>query len=320
MEVILAIDGGGSRTRCLAIDRTGGIIGRAESGPANHLLVDREIVISSLSEAIDGALRRGGVSRSEIACLSAGMAGVDYDGTGAAEMEAVFRALGFAELVINGDMVIAHAGALGGRPGVLALAGTGSVVLGIGADGSRIKVGGWGPVYGDEGSAYDIAQRALRAAARAYDGRGPQTELLEAMIDALGLGDFQETVTRIYVARMEPREIAALCRVAYQSAEAGDEVARAIFLQAGADLAEGVIAALRQLDLIGGNSLVSYQGSVLEACTLARESFSARLRQQFPQLSVQPPRATPVIGAYLLGCEALGWPFPVECESGPQEY
>lgn len=320
MEVILAIDGGGSHTRCLAIDRAGRVISRAESGPSNHLLVDREIVISSLSEAIDRALRRGGVNRSEVACLSAGMAGVDYDGTGAAEMEAVFRALGFDELVINGDMVIAHAGALGGRPGVLALAGTGSVVLGIGADGKRIKVGGWGPVYGDEGSAYDIAQSALRAAALAYDERGPQTALLEAMTGALGLSNFRETVIRIYVARMEPREIAALCRVAYETAEAGDEVARAIFLQAGADLAEGVIAALRQLDPISEDSLVSYQGSVLEACTLARESFSADLQKQFPHLSVQPPRATPVIGAYLLGCEALGWPFPFERESSPQEY
>ena len=93
-----------------------------------------------------------------------------------------------------------------------------------------------------------------------------------------------------------------------------------IFKQAGADLAESVIAAYRQLDPISENSLVSYQGSVLEACTLARESFSAKLRQQFPQLSVQPPRATPVIGAYLLGCEALGWPFPAQRASSPQEH
>jgi len=312
MEVILAIDGGGSRTRCLAIDRAGRVIGRGESGPSNHLLVARETVVSSLGEAIDGALRRGGVNRSEVVCLSAGMAGVDYDGTGAAEMEAVFRALGFSRLVINGDMVIAHAGALGGHAGALALAGTGSVVLGIGADGRRVKVGGWGPMYGDEGSAYRIGQTALMAAARDYDGRGPQTALLEAMTSALGLSDFRESVSRIYVARMEPCEIATLCRAAYETAEAGDEVARTIFLQAGADLAEGVIAALRQLDPANENNLVSYQGSVLESCALMRESLMARLRRQFPQLSVQPPRATPVIGAYLLGCEAIGWSFPVE--------
>lgn len=314
MEVILAIDGGGSRTRCLAIDRAGCVISRSESGPSNHLLVDREIVVSSLGEAIDRALRRGGVSRGEIVCLSAGLAGVDYDGTGAAEMEAFFRALGFAHLVINSDMVIAHAGALGGQAGVLALAGTGSAILGIDANGRRVKVGGWGPIYGDEGSAWRIAQMALMAAARAFDGRGPQTALLDALTRALDIRDFNSTVTRIYVEKMKPREIATLSRVAYEVAEAGDEVARTIFRQAGAHLAEGVIAALRQLAPISENNLVSYQGAVLEACALVRESFSVGLRQQFPLLSVQPPRFAPVIGAYLLGCEATGWPFPVERE------
>lgn len=320
MQVMLAIDGGGTRTRCLAIDCAGHTLGAGESGASNHLLVDLAIVKASLDKAIKAALAQARLERDDVVCVSAGLAGVDYDGGGAAEMEELFRELGFARAVINSDMVIAHAGAFGGRPGVLALAGTGSAILGIDANGKRVKAGGWGPVYGDEGSAYRIAEQSLRAAARAYDGRGPQTALLEAMTGALGLSDFRETVSRIYVARMEPREIAALCRVAYRSAEAGDEVARTIFMQAGADLAEAVVAALRQLDPISENSLVSYQGSALEACALARESFTARLRQQFPQLSVQPPRATPVIGAYLLGCEAMGWPFPAERESSPQEH
>jgi glucosamine kinase len=313
MEILLAIDGGGSRTRCLALDRSGRVVGSGESGPSNHLLVDRETVVSSLSAAIAGAL--GGEDRSEVVCLSAGMAGVDYDGAGAAEMEAVFRALGFAHLVINGDMVIAHAGALGGQPGVLALAGTGSAILGIGLNGERVKVGGWGPVYGDEGSAYRIAQSALIAAARAYDGRGPQTELLPAMTEALGLHEFKETVARIYTEKMEPREIAALSHAVYETAETGDEVARNIFLRTGEDLAEGVAAALRQLTLTGEQKVVSYQGSVLTTCTLARERFSEKLLEQFPDASIRPPRGMPVIGAYLLGCEVLGWPLPVERKS-----
>jgi N-acetylglucosamine kinase-like BadF-type ATPase len=320
MGTLLAIDGGGSRTRCLAITRAGHTLGAGESGASNHLLVDLAIVKASLEEAINATLAHARLKRNDVVCVSAGLAGVDYDGSGAAEMEELFRELGFARTVINGDMVIAHAGALGGEPGVLALAGTGSAILGIDTNGKRVKVGGWGPVYGDEGSAWRISQMALTAAARACDGRGPRTALLETMTSALGLSDFKETVSRIYVGRMEPREIAALCRVAYRSAEAGDEVARTIFLQAGADLAEGVVAALRQLDPVSENSQVSYQGSVLEACALARESFSAKLRQQFPQLSVQPPRFAPVIGAYLLGCEAMGWPFPVEREGSPQEH
>src|SRR5690242_3336779 len=106
MEVILAIDGGGSRTRCLAVDRSGRVIGEATSGPSNHLLVDKNIVAWSLAEAIETSLTSAGVERTDVACLSAGLAGVDYDGTGAEEMQELLERLGFTEVVINGDMVI----------------------------------------------------------------------------------------------------------------------------------------------------------------------------------------------------------------------
>ena len=115
MKVILAIDGGGSRTRCLAIDQQGRVVGNGESGPSNHLQVRRDVVIDSLQEATTRALAQNELLREQVVCVSAGMAGVDYDGTGAAEMEEAFREIGFTQLLITGDMVIAHAGALGGR-------------------------------------------------------------------------------------------------------------------------------------------------------------------------------------------------------------
>jgi N-acetylglucosamine kinase-like BadF-type ATPase len=307
MEVILAIDGGGSRTRCLAIDKNGQVVSKSESGPSNHLLVAREVVRRSLDEAIAQTLALGQLHRDDIVCLSAGLAGVDFDGADAPVMEALLRELGFTQTVINGDMVIAHAGAFGANEGVMALAGTGSTILGIGAGGKRAKIGGWGPVYGDEGSAYRIGQMSLRAAARNYDGRGPKTSLTEALLRALGLQEFRETVSRVYVEGMESREIAALSSVAYEAAVGGDEVAQKIFLQAGEELAEGVGAAIRQLDFTGTEILVSYQGAVLEACGLVRERFGDALRDIFPNIAIIPPRFEPVIGAYLLGRQALEW-------------
>ena len=307
MNVILAIDGGGSRTRCLAIDRQGRVVGAGESGPSNHLLVNRDVVFQSLQDAIDKALAQSALLPEQVVCVSAGMAGVDYDGTGAAEIEEAFRDLGFSRSLITGDMVIAHVGALGGRPGVLALAGTGSCIVGIGPSGERVKVGGWGPVYGDEGSAYRIGQTALRIAARAYDGRGPQTMLVSALLTALRISDFRETMFRVYVEKMEPRQIAALSRVAYAVAEAGDQAARELFLQAGADLAETVLAAIKNLNLQQSEALVSYQGSVFEACALVRERFGAILKRALSSVTIAPPQFEPVIGAVLIACESIGW-------------
>ena len=307
MEVILALDGGGSRTRCVAIDKHGQVVSKGESGPSNHLLVARDIVKRSLADAIDQTLTLGHLDRDDIICLSAGLAGVDFDGADAPAMEELLNELGFAQTVINGDMVIAHAGAFGADEGVMALAGTGSAILGIGASGKRVKIGGWGPVYGDEGSAYRIGQMSLRAAARNYDGRGPETSLTAALLRALGLHEFRETVSRVYVEGMESREIAALSSVAYEAAVAGDEVARTIFTQAGEELAESVAAAIRRLDFSSTEILVSYQGAVLEACVLVRERFGDELRDIFPNIAIIPPRFEPVIGAYLLGRQALDW-------------
>ncbi len=307
MELILAIDGGGSRTRCLAVDRTGKVVGESVTGPSNHLLIEHSVVKESLAQAIDQALRDAGVNRTQVRCLSAGLAGVDFDGKGAAEMEQLLQELGFENVLINGDMVIAHAGALGVEPGVIALAGTGSAILGVGKYGDRVKIGGWGPIYGDEGSAYIIGQRALRAAASAYDGRGPATALTDQLVKALGLTEFRQSVARVYLIGMEPREIAALSRIAYETAEAGDEVACSIFLRAGEELAEAVEAALRRLEMTEQYVAISYQGSVIESCRLVLSRFVESLKRSVPRAKVVPPEFEPVIGSYLLGCSAMGW-------------
>jgi N-acetylglucosamine kinase-like BadF-type ATPase len=215
--------------------------------------------------------------------------------------------LGFDRLVINGDMVIAHAGALRLHPGVIALAGTGSVVLGIGRNGERVKVGGWGPIYGDEGSAYRIGEMSLRAAARAHDKRGPATALEESLRSALEIDNFKQSLTRVYANGMQPREIAALSRIAYRIAETGDEVARRIFLEAADELADSVHAAIKQLTFDEGPIVVSYQGSVIESCHMLRDRLIERLKEKVSNAVVIAPEFAPVVGAYLLGCQQVGW-------------
>ena len=187
MEAILAIDGGASRTRCIAVHRSGRILGEAESGPSNHLQESEETIQERIAEVTERTLQIANLSKSDIAVLSAGLAGVDYDSYGEEPMKELFHRLGFPHCLVHGDMVIAHAAALGMQPGVVVVAGTGSVILGIDDAGRRVRVGGWGPLYGNEGSAQHITAAALRAAAHAYDGRGPSTALVDALAQALSL-------------------------------------------------------------------------------------------------------------------------------------
>ncbi len=307
-EVILAIDGGATRTRCLAIDRDGRVLGRGDAGPSNHLLIDHDSARQSLASATDRALASAGLSRSAVRCAAAGLAGVDYDGAGADVARRLVDGVGAAVVVIEGDAVIAHLAALGGCPGVVALAGTGSNILGIGPDGTRVKVGGWGPLYGNEGSAHQIARQALVAAARAYDGLGPRTALVQAILQRFGLREFRETLQAVYGAALGTSQIAALAPLVEDAAESGDHLAHEILVRAGTDLAEGAAVVIDRLGPGDYHRLVSYQGAVLESCAVAREAFVRALSERGKRIRVEAPKYQPIIGAYMLGRRALNWP------------
>ena len=329
MELILAIDAGGTRTRCIAVDRTGRVAGEGLAGASNHLHVPMEVAAAALRSAATAALTAAGAATDDVVLLSAGLAGVDHDGTGAGDGVAMLRSIGVERCVAHADMVIAHRGALAGAAGVVALAGTGSSVLGIAADGTTIKAGGWGPLYGDQGSAYQLGRLGLIAAAEAYDRSGPWTALVERLTTALGVSAFPETMTRLYPDRCGQQHVAALAPAVDACAERGDEVAAGICRQAGADLARAALAVIRRLPPARGARpgadnegqtaagsappvRVSYQGAVLARSRLVRDAFLETLRADAPDIAVSAPRFEPVAGAVLLGAREAGWRLPLE--------
>jgi glucosamine kinase len=157
-EFVVAVDGGASRTRCAILTHDGGQIGYSESGASNYYGSNFEQTSQALTAAVTAALNDAGVFAAEAACATAGMASVSPEGEGAAEADLVLERMGFARRQVVGDLIIAHAGALDRGPGVMVIAGTGSSCIGIAADGRRLKIGGWGPTYGDEGSGYHIGR------------------------------------------------------------------------------------------------------------------------------------------------------------------
>lgn len=310
MTIMLAIDGGGTRTRCIAVDSGGRVRGEGKAGPSNHLQVTIEAAIAALRVATREALTAAGASVADVELVSAGLAGVDFDGVGAAEGVAMLRTIGFDRAVVHGDMVIAHRGALAGAPGVVALAGTGSSVLGIAADGTMIKAGGWGPVYGDQGSGYQLGRLGMVAAAEALDGSGATTALVEKLATALGVSAFRETVKCVYSEVPGHRRIAALAPVVDACAREGDEVAAAICRCAGADLARTVLAVVRRMR--AQESVVSYQGTVLRRSAPMRSAFVDSVMSGDPGIEIRAPRFEPIAGAVFLGARETGWRVMLE--------
>ncbi len=302
MELLIAIDGGGTRTRTVVFNREGQRLAEVESGPSNHLTYNRREVRDNLQAGIVVALHKCGARAEHVRLVAAGLAGVDFDGEGRQEALAILDRAGYTNVIALGDMVTAHYGALGGEPGVLALAGTGSVTLARGMAGNWIKVDGWGYLLGDEGSAFWIGRQALSSLCKVLDGRLENGPLTLAVSERLHLRSFAEVVAFTYGSGRIPPEIPTLSILVDEAAEAGDPLAKRILQDAGEALAACTSAAARQAAL-GANFRVSYAGAVLRGSRTVRQAF----RNALPEATVTPPAHEPVVGAYILGCRELGW-------------
>lgn len=256
------VDGGGTRSTLVLADGAGRELAR-ESGPAG--LVDPRHPERS-AEVIAGlvrrALERAGADAPP-AALCAGLAGVGNE----AERVAVERALagagaaGAVRIVSDGE--IALHGAFGGGPGVLLVAGTGSVAYGRGADGRMERCGGWGMFVGDEGSGYAIGRAGLAAALRSVDGREAETRLLPRFLELLRLDGARAIPP--WAGRAAKGDVAALARHVVDLAAAGDGVALRLVEQQAEQLARHVTALAHRLDPWPGDVPVVFHGGVLRS-------------------------------------------------------
>lgn len=215
-----------------------------------------EAAITTLTTTVDGPFGGAGV----------GAAGAWAAPEAASALAARLAARWKAPVVVASDVVTAHAGALGGRDGVLLIAGTGAAALGIDADGARL-VDGWGPELGDFGSGSWLGREALRAVLRSSAGLGPDTVLSD------GVGGITGAASEIpaWIAAEEPlaRRLAALAPVVLDAAAGGDRVAGEIAGEAVRLLtASAVAASSRTLDVAVHGGLTGHSW-FLDALTAA---------------------------------------------------
>ena len=307
-RVILAVDAGGSTTRCMLASTDGSVLGFGTGGPGNHILSGWETTRASFRDATTHALRCAGAVATTVDVAVAGSAGVGPNGQGREVIEWLLTDLvpPATRVQATGDMVAGFWGALQVPVGVVVTAGTGSVAFGRNPRGNTCQVGGWGHIMGDEGSAYDIATQALRAMARAVDGRAAPTDLTPRLIAAIGGRSAVDAAVRLYTESGSREEIASLAVHVTAAAERGDAVAVAILRRAGEELALMAVTALHMLELQAEPVSVSFAGSVFEAGSWVYEPFAAAVHAAMPAARIEPPLLSPLGGAFRLAIAMLG--------------
>jgi N-acetylglucosamine kinase-like BadF-type ATPase len=249
------------------------------------------------------ALAKAGGSALQAVCL--GLAGADRQEISRPLTAWLRKHLPAVFHSVTTDAAIALEAALGDdsgkqRPGIVVIAGTGSIACARDPQGRVLRCGGWGAVFGDEGSGYGLARNAVRAALRAFDGRGPRTRLGEAITRALHLKSVIELAGR----NASPEEIAALAPVVIKTARAGDAVARNLVDNAGRDLAELALALIPRLGPKNESVRVVCAGGLFRASIALRRSFAQHVKEAAPGARISPLRREPVEGALALARRA----------------
>ena len=307
MPLFLAIDGGGTKTRCLLADETR-VLARASTGTVKLMRVAETEATSRLRAMLDEVVGGAGVSLGAITQTCFGLAGSSSGAVREWARKAIASAGVGGGLLLCGDEEIALDAAFAGGPGILVIAGTGSNAIGRSPDGSLFGAGGWGPVLGDEGSGFWIGLEAVRGALRAQDrqGDGAGAALLKEIQSEWKLGSLGDLVAlanlRAPSETATPPDFASLAPVVTRCAAGGDVLAQDVLRRAGNELAGLVMLVSRKMaatmqPAAGKEISVAYTGSVLEQIEPVRAAFLARLAAALPAARIRESAVDPLDGA-----------------------
>ena len=291
----LGFDAGGTKTTCALADDTD-VLAREVGGSIKPLRVTIEQAQENLSALLGEIARLSGVDLRKVSASCVGTAGVRLPQTDG-WMRQILSCCAGGEIVICGDEEIALDAAFPGQAGVLAMAGTGSNVMGRTSRGEMLNVGGWGPVLGDQASGHWIGVQALREACRARDF-GQPTRILDRAIEQWSANSLEEIVD--IANRTPPPDFSQLAPVVVECAEEGDTVALQVLEAGGRLIGEDAAEAfrhVRKLDPDAPLPGIAFTGSILDKVAFVRESMIETIRRTLPQVQIMPEAVDPILGA-----------------------
>ncbi len=295
MHYSLGIDGGGTKTECAVLDANGKIVGEGRAGPCNPLRSSYETAFQSLRRCSVEALRNGNIKKHKITSVCAGIAGAGRRNV--SRKLSVFLGQEFSGAVVSvtTDAEVALEAGVGAGPGVVLIAGTGSIAFGRNAEGETARAGGNGPWIGDEGSAFDIGRRAVIAVSRTRDCSAPVTLLSEMIPELLNCPDWDELLERIM---KDPDQVfPKLFPLVVEAAEAGDSTAHEILFSSAIGLGNLAMNVIRRLGMQQKEFSLLKCGGVFAKSTALDKILDPILRSEAKKARIARLDVSPAVGA-----------------------
>ena len=291
MDMIIGVDGGGTKTEAVAYDFFGRTLAQGRSGHGN-VLVDEKQAVMHILDAVKQCLSV--CPTWTCVKLILGLAGSD-SGANRQKLETALSSLGIPFCIMN-DAELAHAAALKGQDGILTISGTGSISYGL--KGAHFETsGGWGHLLGDEGSGYWLVMAAFKQMIRDDDAGAQVAPLSAALLEKIGVRRPTELKSFVYV--KEKGAIAALVPVIVAAAQAGDARAQQLLKDAGVHLAKMTMNLHRRM-AFDPQASIAIRGGVLTQIAQVKASFANVLKAQLPQAQLIEIDDSATRGAYYL--------------------
>lgn len=291
MAYYLGIDGGGTKTTCAVGDESS-VLATAVAGPSNITRVGEDRARESLLQAINQACGAAGISPSRVKRACIGVAGAGREEVADLIRKIVAEVLP-GETMVVGDMPIALEAAFGNGPGVIVIAGTGSIAYGRDFSGKTARAGGWGFAISDEGSAHWIGRTAVHEALLARDAGASAPALLDALMQVRRERSIDEFVRTV---NSDP-DFAIFFPAITQRANAGDSIAQKVLTRAGIELADLAGIVIRNLFDRDSAAPLALVGGVFRYAPAVRDAFGSEVQSLHPGIVLSSEVVDPVFGA-----------------------
>ncbi len=308
-DVVIAIDGGNSKTDVLVVSRDGRVLGQSRGPGASPQNIGVDGSVRALEELALRALHDAGLSdrRPFATHTSAYLAGLDFPQEEAV-LHAALSSRGWSDTLIVGNDTLAllRAGSSDGA-GVAVVCGAGINGAGVGHDGREYRFPALGKISGDWGGGYRLGEEALWWAVRAEDGRGPKTALQAAVSAHFKTETVLDVVQRLHFEELKAESLHALCPLLFAIAAGGDEVAQDVVTRFVEEVTVLVAVILRRLELTQSSPEIILGGGVLTGVgAQVIAEIERRCLKVAPRASVRVVDVAPVVGAALFGLDTVG--------------